>query len=207
MEQLFSVFGNVKIGKNVFIEPFCLIGYAEEAQNNSESAITIIGNNVEIHSHSVISQNCILGNNVWCGNYTYIGENSKIADGVELMYGAKIYRNVSIGKNSWIGGFICNNAIIEEDCVVMGTLIHKFTNAIIGIPEPYPTIRKGAFIGMNAIVIGGVEVGENAYIAAGSVLTKPAKPNMLYLGNPARCIGKAPLPFNKEKMKDKNNKI
>lgn len=201
----YILFGNVKIGENVRIEPFCLIGYTEETQNNSESAITIVGDNVEIHSHSIVSQNCKLGKNVWCENYTFIGENSHIADGVEFMYGAKVYKNVTVGENSWIGGFVCNNSIIEEDCIIMGSLIHKFTNSTIGVPEPSPIIRKGAFIGMNAIIIGGIEVGENAYVAAGSILTRSAKANMLYVGNPARCIGKAPSPFSKEKFK-KNKK-
>ena len=196
----YSVCKNVQMGENVYIEPFCLIGYAEEIRATSESAVTVIGNNVEILSHSIISQNCKLGNNVWCGNYTYIGENTTIADGVELMYGARVYKNVTIGANSWISGFICNDAVIEDDCVVMGSLIHKFVNATIGISEPAPVIKKGAFIGMNAVVIGGIEVGENAYIAAGAILTKSAMPNMLYVGNPARCIGQAPTPFKIEKQ-------
>lgn len=183
------------MGKNVYIGPFCLIGYTEDAKKIHKSVATFIGDNVEIHAHSVISQNCILGNNVWCDNYTFIGENSKIEDGVELLYGAKIHKNVFVGRNSWVGGFVCNDVVIEENSIVMGMLIHKFINAVMGVPEPAPIIRKGAFIGMNAVVIGGIEVGENAYIAAGSVLTRSAKSNMLYMGNPARCIGIAPNAF------------
>jgi len=189
--------GKVVFGKNVYIGPYCLIGYPEEVSKKPPKAVTIIGDNVQIHSHSVISQNTILGNNINCGNYTFIGENSIIEDDVEIMYGAKIFSRVKVGKGAWVGGFVCNDAVIESNCVVMGKLIHTFTNAVIGVGEPAPVIRKGAFIGMNAVVIGGIEVGENAYIAAGAVLTKSALAGKLYCGIPAKCTGDAPKPFKK----------
>ncbi|MCJ7507583.1 MAG: hypothetical protein MUO85_02480 [candidate division Zixibacteria bacterium] len=111
------------------------------------------------------------------------------------MYGARIYHRVLIGEKAWIGGFICNDAIIESNTVVFGKLVHKFVNAIPGTPEKAPIIRKGAFIGMNAIVIGGIEIGIGSYVAAGAVLTKSTLPGRLYMGNPAKDVGPASSAF------------
>ncbi|HEX2917599.1 MAG TPA: DapH/DapD/GlmU-related protein, partial [Edaphobacter sp.] len=49
-------------------------------------------------------------------------------------------------------------------------------------------LERGVWIAAGAIVIGGVTVGENSVIAAGSVVTKDVPPNTLVGGNPARVI-------------------
>jgi acetyltransferase-like isoleucine patch superfamily enzyme len=49
-------------------------------------------------------------------------------------------------------------------------------------------IQKGVWIAAGAIVIGGVTVGENSVVAAGSVVTKDVPPDTLVGGNPARMI-------------------
>jgi acetyltransferase-like isoleucine patch superfamily enzyme len=49
-------------------------------------------------------------------------------------------------------------------------------------------IEKNVWIATGAIIIGGVTVGENAVIAAGSVVTKDIPPNTLAGGNPAKVI-------------------
>ena len=49
-------------------------------------------------------------------------------------------------------------------------------------------IKKGAFIGMNSIILPGVTIGENSIIAAGSVITKDVPPNSLVMGTPAKIV-------------------
>jgi acetyltransferase-like isoleucine patch superfamily enzyme len=49
-------------------------------------------------------------------------------------------------------------------------------------------IERNVWIAAGAIIIGGVTVGENAVVAAGSVVTKDVPPNTLVAGNPARVI-------------------
>jgi acetyltransferase-like isoleucine patch superfamily enzyme len=49
-------------------------------------------------------------------------------------------------------------------------------------------IRKGAFIGMNTVIMPGVTIGEGAVVAAGSVVTKDVEPFSVYGGVPAKKI-------------------
>lgn len=49
-------------------------------------------------------------------------------------------------------------------------------------------ICDNVFIGMNTIILGGVEIGENTVVGAGSIVTKSCAPNSVYAGNPARKI-------------------
>ncbi|MDW8105578.1 MAG: DapH/DapD/GlmU-related protein, partial [Armatimonadota bacterium] len=52
-----------------------------------------------------------------------------------------------------------------------------------------PTVRRGARIGANATVLPGVEIGEEALIAAGAVVTKDVPARKVYAGVPARETG------------------
>jgi len=51
-----------------------------------------------------------------------------------------------------------------------------------------PTIKKGAKIGANSIILPGVIIGENAFVGAGSVVTKNVPDGAVVVGNPAKII-------------------
>jgi acetyltransferase-like isoleucine patch superfamily enzyme len=51
-----------------------------------------------------------------------------------------------------------------------------------------PTIRRGARIGGGAILCPGIEIGEEAFVGAGAVVTKDVPPRALMVGNPARGL-------------------
>ena len=51
-----------------------------------------------------------------------------------------------------------------------------------------PTIRRGARIGGGAILCPGVEIGEEAFVGAGAVVTKDVPPRKLVVGSPARVL-------------------
>lgn len=50
------------------------------------------------------------------------------------------------------------------------------------------TIRRFASIGMGALLLPGVEIGENAIVGAGAVVTKDVRPGVLVAGAPARVV-------------------
>lgn len=93
--------------------------------------------------------------------------------------------------------------IIIEDKVLIGSGVHLYTNnhqfGDANVPiydQGYPTasednsvlIRRGCWIGANAIVLPGVEVGENSVVGAGSVVTKTVPAKVVVAGNPARLV-------------------
>ena len=198
--------GDIKFGENVYIGPFCILGFPsteiidpqdfpKDQFSEPLSKGAIIGSKTSLLSHIVVGEGTIIGDNVWCDHHSYIGCDTYVGNNTYIMYGARIYNRVKIAERCWIAGFVCNDAVIETGAIVMGQLIHRFVNAEMGMPEVAPVVRKNAFIGMNAQVIGPVEVGEGAYIGAGAVLTQSALPGRLYLGTPARDSGPSPKPF------------
>jgi len=55
-----------------------------------------------------------------------------------------------------------------------------------------PTIRRGARIGGGAVLLPGVEIGEEAFVGAGAVVTKDVQARMVVVGNPARVMRGVP---------------
>jgi acetyltransferase-like isoleucine patch superfamily enzyme len=55
-----------------------------------------------------------------------------------------------------------------------------------------PTLRRGCRIGAGAVILPGVEVGDEAFVAAGAVVTRDVPARALAMGVPARVVGEAP---------------
>ena len=114
-----------------------------------------IGSNCNINSHCFIENDVVIGNNV------------TVKCGVYLWDGMRIENNVFIGPNV------------------------TFVNDKYPRSKKYPSkfqktlIKKGASIGAGAIILGGLTIGENSLIGAGSVVTKNIPDNTLWYGNPA----------------------
>lgn len=123
-----------------------------------------------------------------------IGDNCKIAAFVEIQTG------VTIGKNCKIEAFaFIPSGVTIEDGVFIGPHV-CFTNdklpaavdchgELLG-PESWvcvPTIvQRHAAIGANSTIVCGVNIGQQALVGAGSVVTKSVPHNTLVYGNPAR---------------------
>lgn len=111
---------------------------------------------------AVIGKNCNICAHVLIENDVIIGDNVTVKSGVQLWDGIRIEDNVFIGPNV------------------------TFTNDLYPRSKKYPEkflqtiVKKGASIGANATIIPGITIGENAMIAAGSIVTKDVPANTLY---------------------------
>jgi len=119
-----------------------------------------------------------------------IGKNCKIAAFVEIQKGATIGNNCAIEAFTFIP-----SGVTIEDEVFIGPHV-CFTNdkkprAINPGWKTIPTVvKKGASIGAGSVILCGVTIGENAMIAAGSVVTKDVPQKTLVAGKPAKVVKK-----------------
>jgi acetyltransferase-like isoleucine patch superfamily enzyme len=125
-----------------------------------------------------------------------IGDETKIGTFVEIQKGAKIGERCKIGSHT----FICEGVTIESE-VFIGhgvTFINdrypRATNAAgqLQLEADWncqkTVVMRGASIGSGATLLGGITVGENAIVGAGSVVTKNVSPDTIVAGNPARVL-------------------
>lgn len=119
-----------------------------------------------------IGENCIIGQNVFIGNKVMLGNQVKVQNNVSVYEGVICEDEVFIGPSVVFTNVINPRSRIDRK--------HQFRQTVI---------KKGATIGANATIICGNEMGEYAFVAAGSVVTKSVLPYALVMGNPAKQKG------------------
>jgi acetyltransferase-like isoleucine patch superfamily enzyme len=127
-----------------------------------------------------------------------IGDNTKIGPFVEIQKGVKIGKNCKIQSHTFIceGVTIEDNAFVGHNVTFINDLYPRSTKKDGELQKEedwvvIPTlIKKKASIGSSATILGGITVGENAIVGAGSIVTKEVPPNTIVAGNPARVIRK-----------------
>ena len=157
---------DTKIGKNVIIEPYVVIGKKVK-----------IGNNVRIHSFCHLEDSKI-ENNVNLGPYarlrpgTVLHVGSRVGNFVEVKK-SKIGKKSKINHLSYIGDATIGNSVN----VGAGTITCNYD----GVKKSKTKIKNNVFIGSNSSLVAPITVNENSVIGAGSVITKNVKKKSLAL--------------------------
>ena len=157
---------DTKIGKNVTINPYVVIGKKVK-----------IGNNVTINSFSHL-EDCKIKNKVEVGPYarlrpgTILEEGSKIGNFVEV-------KKSTVGKKSKINhlSYIGDSEIGKGVNVGAGTITCNYD----GVKKSKTKIKDNVFIGSNSSLVAPITLEKNSIIGAGSVITKKVKKNSLAL--------------------------
>jgi UDP-2-acetamido-3-amino-2,3-dideoxy-glucuronate N-acetyltransferase len=147
-----------------------------------------------IHKLSDVQSNNIgINTNIW--QFCIVLENAKIGNNCNINAQVLIENDVIIGDNVTVkSGVQIWDGITIEDNVFIGPNV-TFTNDFTPRSKQYPnqflktTIKKGASIGANSTIIGGITVREYSMVGAGSVITKNIGIQELWYGNPAKHKG------------------
>ena len=176
------LYGGVEFGSDVVIGDYSSIGYLHE---HSSNVSTVIASGTRIGPYVLIYAGAKIGAQVDVEPYSLVGAFGQIGDRCRILYRCQMYRDVSIGVNSIIGGFLCDHALVGNDCRVFGSLLHRapvpWTDWDETV-EPAPRVADRVFIGMGALLIGDIEIGEGSYVAAGAIVTRSVPASMLVKG-------------------------
>jgi len=125
-----------------------------------------------------------------------IGDETKIGAFVEIQKNAKVGNRCKISSHT----FICEGVTIEDNVFVghgvtfINDIYPRATTANGGLQTEQDwkvertLVSKGASIGSGATILANVQIGENAIIGAGSMVTKDVPANAIVAGNPARFL-------------------
>lgn len=140
-------------------------------------------------------QSTKIGVNTTVWQFCVILKNAKIGSNCNINAHVLIENDVDIGNNVTIkSGVQIWDGITLEDDVFIGPNV-TFTNDFFPRSKQYQKkflqtlIKKGASIGANSTIIGGITIGEYAMIGASSVVTKNIANQELWYGNPAKKQG------------------
>ncbi|MFC1517407.1 DapH/DapD/GlmU-related protein [Candidatus Margulisiibacteriota bacterium] len=139
-----------------------------------------IGQGTKIWHFSHIIKGTQIGENCRIGQNVVIGPNVKIGNSCKIQNNISIYGGVELEDYVFCGPSIVFTNILDPRC--------KYPQAT---PDKYKKtlVKEGASIGANATIVCGITIGKNAFIGAGSVVTKDVKDYRLVYGVPAREMG------------------
>jgi acetyltransferase-like isoleucine patch superfamily enzyme len=210
--------GGVEIGHNVVIHDSVEIGsnckifdgtiLGKKPAKASMSAITedkdkmpplLIGNSVTIGAGCVIYCSASISDMVFFGDLATVREEVEIGARTIIGRGATVENKVLIGKKCKIesNAYITAMSTIEDYCFIAPCVVFSNDNFLGRTEERKkhfkgPTLRKGSRIGAGAVILPGLEIGEDALVAAGSVVTKNVPPRVIVMGVPARVTRDVP---------------
>lgn len=152
--------------------------------------------NYFVHESSYVDDGCQIGRGTKIWHFSHIMNNCKIGNNCNIGQNVVISTNVILGNNVKVQNNVSvYTGVICEDDVFLGPSC-VFTNVInprsfIERKNDYrkTIVKKGASIGANATIVCGHDIGQYAFIGAGSVVTKNIPDYALAVGNPAKVIG------------------
>jgi len=135
-----------------------------------------IGDNTSVWQFCVILKNAQIGKNCNINCHVFIENEVVIGDNVTVKPCVQVWDGITLEDSVFIGP----NVTFTND------LFPRSKNTQYDMKKTL--VKKGASIGANATILGGVTIGENALIGAGSVVTKNIPANEIWVGNPAKFL-------------------
>ena len=156
---------------------------------------TVVGDGTVISTGAIVFAGSRIGARCIVGDQSCIRERVELADDCILGRGSLIENDTTVGAGTRIQAeaYITAYSTLEEDVFIAPCVVTTNDN-YMGRTERRkaemrgPTIRRSARVGGGAIICPGVEIGEEAFVGAGAVVTKDVPPRMLVVGNPARVL-------------------
>jgi acetyltransferase-like isoleucine patch superfamily enzyme len=156
---------------------------------------TELGDGSIVSTGAIVFAGSHIGARVILGDQSCVRERVRVGDDVVLGRGSLIENDTTIGARTKIqaGAYITAYSTLEDDVFIAPCVVTTNDNFMGRTERRHgliagPTIRRGARIGGGAILCPAVEIGEEAFVGAGAVVTKDVPPRMLVVGNPARVL-------------------
>jgi acetyltransferase-like isoleucine patch superfamily enzyme len=154
-----------------------------------------IGDGTIVSTGAVVFAGSRIGARVILGDQSCVRERVFVGDDVVLGRGSLIENDTSVGARTKIQAeaYITAYSTLEDDVFIAPCVVTTNDNFMGRTERRHdlikgPTIRRGARVGGGAIICPAVEIGEEAFVGAGAVVTKDVPPRMLVVGNPARVL-------------------
>ncbi len=156
---------------------------------------TVVGDGTVISTGAVVFAGSKIGADCIVGDQSCIRERVEMAENCILGRGSLIENDTTVGAGTRIQAeaYITAYSTLEEDVFIAPCVVTTNDN-FMGRTEKRkaamrgPTIRRGARVGGGAILCPGIEVGEEAFVGAGAVVTKDVPPRKVVVGSPAAVL-------------------
>ncbi len=199
------VYSGTKIGKSCKIGDNCVIGkQPSKAKLSATTKAKIypplrIGSYVTVGACSVIYAGSIIADEVYIADLVSIREEVIVGPLTIIGRGVAIENKVKIGKKVKIETevYVTGLSIVEDYCFIAPGVMFSNDNFAGRTDERFKHfkgvhMKRGPRIGVNSTVLPGIMIGEDAFVAGGSVVTKDVSPRIIVAGVPAKYFRDVP---------------
>jgi UDP-2-acetamido-3-amino-2,3-dideoxy-glucuronate N-acetyltransferase len=193
------VHAGARIGNGVLIQDNAVVGKQPSLAPTSAAAGQSVGELVvedgaRICAAAIVFAGARIGEGSIIGDQAYVRERTTIGPGTVIGRGTAIDNDVTIGARVRIQTMVYVTAfsVVEDDVFVGPCAMTTNDDTMMRHDKSYElrgaTLRRACRVGGGAVLTPGVEVGEEAFIAAGAVVTNDVAPRSLIMGVPGRRV-------------------
>ena len=154
----------------------------------------MLGDEVTVGAGAVLAAGAAIGPRVLIGDQVFVRERAAIGERTTVGRGTSIENDVLIGARARIqtSCYITAFSEIEDDVFVAPCVMTSNDMSAgrrrRGEPLRGPRLRRACRVGVGAVLLPGVEVGEEAFVGAGAVVTRDVAPRSVAYGSPAKHV-------------------
>jgi len=198
------VYPGTRLGEGVQILDYAVVGKQPALSPRStaareELAPLELGAGTIVSTGAVVFAGTRIGERVIVGDQACVRERCEVGDDAVIGRGALVENDTTVGALTKIQAhaYITAYSTLEDEVFVAPCVITTNDNFMGRTEKRHklrrgPTIRRGARIGGGAVLLPGIEIGEEAFVGAGAVVLADVPPRAVVVGNPARQIRDVP---------------
>ena len=198
------VYPGTVVGEGCKILDYAVVGKrptlsARTTAKQEELAPVELGPGTIVSTGAIVFAGSRIGARVVVGDQACVRERCEIGDDVVIGRGSLVENDSAVGARTKIQAmaYVTAYATLEED-VFIAPCVQTSNDNFMGRTERRhelrtgPTIRRGARVGVGAVLCPAVEIGEEAFVGAGAVVVQDVPPRVVVVGNPARVLRDVP---------------
>jgi len=158
-----------------------------------------LGAGTVVSTGAIVFAGTTIGERVIVGDQACVRERCTIGDDVVVGRGSLVENDTQVGARTKIqaDAYVTAYSLLEEDVFIAPCVVTANDNFMGRTERRHalrrgPTVRRGARIGAAAVLLPGIEVGEEAFVGAAAVVIRDVAPRAVVVGNPARQIREVP---------------
>lgn len=148
---------------------------------------TVIGAGCDIGHFCLVGEEAQLGPGTILDVYCFVEGGATLGGNVLLTHRGSVGAKSTIHDGAIIAALICERSVVGPGSRVLGTLAHRQLDPSVPwdapeAEEPSPRLGANVFVGWGATVVGGINIGDGAYICAGAMVTKDVPDEYVVIG-------------------------
>lgn len=192
------VYPGTVIGDNCVIQDGAVVGKPAVLGRSSTATgdvpPAVLADGVSVCANAVVFAGAQLGPGAIVGDHAIVRERVKIGERTVVGANVVVENDTTVGDRVKIqtGAYVTAHMAVEDDVFIAPAVVTTNDNTMGRHGDDHqnqgPILRRACRVGAGAILLPGVEVGEEAFVAAGALVTRDIAPGMLAMGAPAKEV-------------------